>query len=609
MSIFQTSLSYDNFLSDSYLQEITSDNQTTSPPKIYNFESTETKTKTDLLISVLQQETSLVWIIFGTIGNLLSLFVLLRPKMRIHSTFTYLTILAVCDTLVLYFGLLRDFLVNKYNYDINGDILCKFHVFSFYFVLHMASWLLVAVNIDRLIAASFLSLSKKWCTPRTAIRVSTYLAIFLMIINSHFLYYVDSEDEKKSTENYELKNFFNSKNLSIRSISKNYNDDHSFGKVRSKNYFLFPSLNENDYYLNDLYSSELTIPEEEKPEVIMEPVNPYVYKKCLIKANSPLYSYFFQKIFTWIDASAQVILPFIIMVVCNINIIHKVLLTKNKTNGKNLKRLRKIKGMCVMIVSVSVIFFILEAPILIFICLIQGSYIQSTWPYIELFWTIMNLMMYTNHVINFLSYCMTGTKFRRELLRLLSIHIICKSLTNYKNLFTSHFDHNNVVATRHNEMNKCTSNLNQKEKKTIVKFFNRNNQNFKTEPIVKNNLVKPVSLTSGILNKKRMLGESATAWKRKKSSDSNLFVQNDRTCNLVDSDFRPKEENIAQEADNNFLVNENVFSQRRSLTKISFKNLSKFGRKSKKRPDVLSNSERVDFDDLDIQLDEDTGEF
>lgn len=108
----------------------------------------------------LTEETSLVWIIFGTIGNLLTLLVLCKPRMRKHSTFTYLTILSLCDTFVLYFGLFRDYLVYKYKYDIDGDFICKFHVFFFYFVLHMASWLLVAVNIDRLIAATFLGKSK-----------------------------------------------------------------------------------------------------------------------------------------------------------------------------------------------------------------------------------------------------------------------------------------------------------------------------------------------------------------------------------------------------------------------------------------------------------------
>jgi hypothetical protein len=139
-----------------------------------------------------------------------------------------------------------------------------------------------------------------------------------------------------------------------------------------------------------------------------------------------------KNVFTWIDASAQVILPFIIMVICNVNIIHKVLLTKSKTNGKNLKRLRKIKGMCIMIVTVSIIFFVLEAPVLILICLIQGGWVDNEWPFIDLVWTIVNLMMYTNHVINFFTYCMAGTKFRRELLRLLCVNKIFKFLSQYK---------------------------------------------------------------------------------------------------------------------------------------------------------------------------------
>lgn len=154
----------------------------------------------DEIADFLQGELSLIWIIFGTVGNLLSLAVLLRHKMRIHSTFTYLMLLSVCDTFVLYFGLLRDYLVHKYDVDVSGSWLCKFHVFSFYFVLHMASWLLVAVNIDRLIAASFLSLSKKWCTPRMAFKVSLLIALVLIALNAHFLYFVDS-----STRNPENK--------------------------------------------------------------------------------------------------------------------------------------------------------------------------------------------------------------------------------------------------------------------------------------------------------------------------------------------------------------------------------------------------------------------
>lgn len=109
------------------------------------------------------------------------------------------------------------------------------------------------------------------------------------------------------------------------------------------------SMNTNDSDLATVVTSFFEL----KPE---ETVNPYVYRKCLIRADFPHYSFFFQNIFTWIDASAQVILPFIIMLVCNVNIIHKVLLTKNRTNGRNVKRLRKIKGL----VKISIEFIICQ---------------------------------------------------------------------------------------------------------------------------------------------------------------------------------------------------------------------------------------------------------
>lgn len=552
--------------------------------KHFEIEDHEQETVTNTLIKFLQQETSLVWIIFGTIGNILSLFVLLRRKMRIHSTFTYLTILAICDTLVLYFGLLRDFLVNKYNLDLNGDILCKFHVFSFYFVLHMASWLLVAVNIDRLIAASFLSLSKKWCTPKTAIKVSIYLAIFLMIINSHFLYFVDS----KGYQVYEPEIAQKPRNSTIRANKTNSENNSSIIelKFRGNSYSWLMDVSDQLIDLNGHYlKNQIGVTKNSKAQD--EPVNRYVYKKCLIKPNSPVYSYFFSNIFTWIDASAQVILPFIIMLICNINIIHKVLLTKNKSNGKNLKRVRKIRGMCIMIVSVSVLFLVLEAPILLFICLMQGSYIQPTWPYIELFWTIMNLMMYTNHVINFLSYCMTGTKFRRELLRLLCIHSFLKHLDNYRNM---------IIAQNDQDLKNCHL-KSAKEKNTIVRFFKRNQElNFVTEPIVKNknSTVKPVNLTAGILNKKKFLERVSLKKEVDKESDSEL-------CNLMNSPIILEKNIIDSIRTDNKKNSFEEISATKSFSKFGFQN---FRRKSKK-----NDPERIQLDDLDIELDEESGYF
>ena len=169
------------------------------------------------IIKLLQEEVSLVWILFGTVGNMLSFLILCSKKMRIHSTFTYLTLLAVCDTLVLYFGLLRDYLVNRYQINVQGELFCKLHVFLFYFVLHMASWLLVAVNVDRLIAASFLSLSKRWCTPPTALKVSCWLAISLVLLNAHLLYFVGSTADNNNSNNPSYTLFNSNRNKTVQS--------------------------------------------------------------------------------------------------------------------------------------------------------------------------------------------------------------------------------------------------------------------------------------------------------------------------------------------------------------------------------------------------------
>lgn len=143
-----------------------------------------------------------------------------------------------------------------------------------------------------------------------------------------------------------------------------------------------------------------------------------------------------------------------------------------------------------MIVSVSVIFFVLEAPVLIFICLMQGNYIQQSSNYIRFLWTLMNLMMYTNHVINFFSYCMTGTKFRRELLKLFYMHKAFRFMSVYKNvnMFTSaanhhhhHHNHNNHrrrPACDHDHILTECNNENTKDGlKTNVILVTKNNLN------------------------------------------------------------------------------------------------------------------------------------
>ncbi|CAF0736918.1 unnamed protein product [Didymodactylos carnosus] len=325
------------------------------------------------LADSVNKHISPAWIFIGTISNILSIAVLLRRRMRIHSTFCYLAALSFADLIVLYTGMLRDFLFHRYNLTISTKILCKLHVFAFYYSLHLSSWLLVAVNIDRYIAVTFLNFSRTWCTSKNALFISCNLALILCLVDGHLLLFVDS-------------------------------------------FFIQNGV----------------------------PVNEFVYKKCF--ATNGTYEYFFNIIFPWFDISLQVLLPFLIMLFCNITIVRRVLLTKRRTNHQTITS--KLRSMCIMIISVSFIFFVLELPVGIFIIFYQsktGNSDSDTASLLNLFnigdlyqnatfqttvvessscvaatWAILNIMMYTNHVINFISYCMTGSRFRSELYALIS---------------------------------------------------------------------------------------------------------------------------------------------------------------------------------------------
>jgi len=142
------------------------------------------------------------------------------------------------------------------------------------------------VNIDRLVAVSFLGFSKKFCTPQVAMWVSLGLAFSLALINSHLIYFIDSNEDP----------LFMDEIFQTNKTSKNYDSNKT-------NYLLFNQTMSLD---NSLVSSI--------------PVNPYVYQRCLIRQHSPSYTYFFKHIFPWIDTSLQVfiicIYTFFILLYC-----------------------------------------------------------------------------------------------------------------------------------------------------------------------------------------------------------------------------------------------------------------------------------------------------
>ncbi|RNA41013.1 FMRFamide receptor-like [Brachionus plicatilis] len=91
-----------------------------------------------------------ILLVIGALGNPLCILILLRKKKR-SSTVVYLCILAIFDFLVLYTGLLRQYVNQIWNIDIRNisQIFCKLHIFFTYTLMQISSYILVAVTLNR----------------------------------------------------------------------------------------------------------------------------------------------------------------------------------------------------------------------------------------------------------------------------------------------------------------------------------------------------------------------------------------------------------------------------------------------------------------------------
>ena len=97
---------------------------------------------------------ALVLIIVGTVGNFLTVSVLLRRNLRRLVTIRYLIVVSICDTISLYGWNLNSFY--KFNLSINHDnieeislIHCRVISFLTFVSLQLSSWCLTAVSLGK----------------------------------------------------------------------------------------------------------------------------------------------------------------------------------------------------------------------------------------------------------------------------------------------------------------------------------------------------------------------------------------------------------------------------------------------------------------------------
>ncbi|ESN92976.1 hypothetical protein HELRODRAFT_69644 [Helobdella robusta] len=127
--------------------------------------------------------------IFGVLGNILSLSVLLRKNMRKKSMSSYLSVLSMFDTLSLTCWCLIPYIEygNKFRLIDWSILTCKGSWFVNYAVGDLSVWLVVAVTVERFIAVCYPLKAAFMCRKKVALKVGSMAVSLLICLFIHSL--------------------------------------------------------------------------------------------------------------------------------------------------------------------------------------------------------------------------------------------------------------------------------------------------------------------------------------------------------------------------------------------------------------------------------------
>ena len=301
-----------------------------------------------------------ILILFGTIGNILSIVVLTRKSIKASTTALYLTFLAFSDLLVLHTGLLRQWLNYLTEYDVRhtSEAACKIHIWLVYSSLDFSAWILIAVTLERVISTWCPHSAKTKCNRKYATILIISIMFLSLALNSHLL----------------------------------------FGMV-----------------------NKVTIDDKGQIKTI---------DRCA--TIDPMYANFFNVTWPWIDLCAFCLIPFTVIVVGNSCILFKVIKSRQKAKSRIRPSLRSThkssshigptnSSMTAMLFTLNMVFLFTTSPVSIYNIgyphWLSGAS-EPTIASLEFWWAVVNMLMYTNNSINFLLYCLSGSRFRQEVKRL-----------------------------------------------------------------------------------------------------------------------------------------------------------------------------------------------
>ncbi|GFS16703.1 growth hormone secretagogue receptor type 1-like [Elysia marginata] len=131
-----------------------------------------------------------ILLVIGSVGNVMSIAVMSRSNMRTSQASVYLIALSLADLVVLYTGLIRYFIKEVSGVDIRtlSAAGCRLHITMVYMSLDISVWILVAFTGERILSVFMPYKVKNICTRVTSLVMIATIVIIMLILNGHFLF-------------------------------------------------------------------------------------------------------------------------------------------------------------------------------------------------------------------------------------------------------------------------------------------------------------------------------------------------------------------------------------------------------------------------------------
>ncbi|XP_005108464.1 uncharacterized protein LOC101850752 [Aplysia californica] len=326
-------------------------------------------------------------IVVGCVCNPLSILVFSRPAFRDTTTSVYLRLLSVMDLAAILCGLTRHFQRSALDFDVrHGVVSCKINLWLVLIFVYSSCWTLVAVTAERVISIMWPHRVKAWCSKVTAVLIGALIILASAAVNSP----------------------------------------------------VFP-----------LYGHL---------EVFNPDTNDTMTRTCVVTQDRE----YTLKLWFWADAINFAFVPCTLLIIFNFFIIRGVIKSRQRVQKVSVKR-KKVStintsttsaettsskddestvgpqsktgankamskretSITITLLAINITFIVCNFPV----CAYQvGPHYQSKQgigPHGDGIATLLLILMFTNNALNFLLYCITGSRFRREVKLVIKELVTC----------------------------------------------------------------------------------------------------------------------------------------------------------------------------------------